>query len=124
MKASRFLTVLITFVLAFSVWGAPASVYAKSADTGSMVDASFTDAAKIKIVSLKVNNNTGGILYLNLSGPVNYSFVVARGQTTVFRNITPGKYRIFVRSSACGGSVTINKKLNGQVTLKMFVCKH
>ncbi len=124
MKASRFLSVLITFVLAFSVWGVPSSVYTKSAGTQGGVGDSFTiDLAKVKVASLTVTNRTGGTLYVSLSGPMNYSFAATNQGQTTFKNITPGKYTIVLRSSACGGSLTYNKKLSGKASLKPIVCR-
>ena len=124
MNGSRFLTVLITFVLAFSVWGVPSSVYAGSAENPGGADVSFTvDAAKVKIASLIVTNRTGGTLYVRLSGPASYFFAATKQGKTTFTNITPGKYTIVLTASACGGSLTYTKKLSGKASLKPIVCR-
>lgn len=78
---------------------------------------------KQKAASLTVDNRTGGTLYVTLSGPRAYSFSASQQGKTTFEGIEPGKYTITIRSSACGGSVTLNRKIDGKVNLKQFFCR-
>lgn len=78
---------------------------------------------KQQAASLTVDNRTGGTLYVTLSGPRTYSFSTSQQGKTTFDGIEPGKYTITVRSSACGGSVTISRKIDGKVSLKQFFCR-
>jgi hypothetical protein len=80
------------------------------------------DKKNQKVSSLTVDNRTGGTLYVNLSGPKNYYFYTSKQGKTTFENIDPGTYSITVSSSNCSGSLTYNKKFNGKVSLKPFVC--
>jgi len=60
------------------------------------------------LAKLTVINDTGGILYLNLKGPVNYRHVIPPGTTRI--NIIKGTYE-FTGSTNCGSnSGTINAK--------------
>lgn len=119
MKILRLFPILIAIVLVLSLSG-PAPVEAKGLENGYTVS---IDLAKTKVGSLVVDNRTGGTLYVALSGNVNYNFAATNQGKTTFPNITPGKYQITVRASACGGSLTINKKIQGKTTLKPFVCR-
>jgi hypothetical protein len=80
------------------------------------------DKKNQKISSLVVDNRTDGTLYVNLTGPKNYYFSTSKQGKTTFENIDPGTYTITVSSSNCSGSLTYNKKFNGKVSLKPFVC--
>jgi len=80
------------------------------------------DKKNQKISSLVVDNRTGGTLYATLTGPKNYYFYTSKQGKTTFENIDPGTYSITITSSNCSGSLTFNKKFNGQVSLKPFVC--
>jgi YHS domain-containing protein len=80
------------------------------------------DKKSQKVSSLTVDNRTGGTLYINLTGPKTYYFSTSARGKTVFKDIDPGTYTITVSSSACSGSLSYNKKFNGNVSLKPFVC--
>lgn len=77
-----------------------------------------------KVADLTVDNRTGGTLYISLKGPANYNFSTSKNGKTTFKDILPGKYEITVRSSACSGSLTYNRKLEGKVSLKQFYCSN
>lgn len=78
---------------------------------------------KQKVGSLTVDNQTGGTLYVTLSGPKTYYFNTSKRGKATFEGIEPGKYTITIRSSACGGSVQLTKNINGKVNLKQFYCR-
>jgi hypothetical protein len=123
MKGLRFLIIMVAVVLAFSAW-APSPAYAKPAETQATIGVSTTvDFCKTKTGSLSVTNKTKGTLYVSLSGPAFYSFSTSKQGKTTFKNIMPGTYTITVRASACGGSLTYNKKIKGNASLKTFVCR-
>jgi hypothetical protein len=75
-----------------------------------------------KVSSLRVDNRTGGALYVILTGPRTYYFSTFTSGVTTFNNIDGGKYTISVTSSACGGALTYTKNFNGKVSLKPFIC--
>ena len=76
-----------------------------------------------KVAKLTVTNQTGGTLYITLSGPTTYYFTADKKGKNVFNDIMPGKYDISVRSSSCGGTLSYFKRLEGNVSLPSFVCK-
>jgi hypothetical protein len=117
-------TIVLLTVLIMSAWGrAPA--YAKQPDTASESTVSLTiDFAKTKLAKLRVDNRTGGTLYVSLSGSRNYYFSTSKQGKTTFQNIQAGKYTVTVRASACSGSLTYKRNMKGgTTTLKPFVCK-
>ncbi len=120
MKTLRFFTLVLVAVLLFSTW---APVYAKPADTSPT---SSVDLAKAKLAKLKVNNQTGGTLYVSFSGPRGYSFSTAKqGKTTFEPVIQPGKYNITVRTSGCPGQLNYKRNVKGgTVNLPTFICRH
>lgn len=93
------------------------TVCAKKADKNK-------DKSKEKAGSLTVDNKTGGTLYVSLTGPKAYYFNTSKQGKTTFDGIDAGKYTITVRSSACGGSLTYTKNINGKTSLKPFICRH
>ena len=109
MKIMRLVTIFIIMLMAFEFLAPAQTAVALSPD-------------KEKTASLTVNNQTGGTLYVSLSGPKAYSFAATSPGKTTFSNITPGKYTITIRTSACGGSLTYSKNLKGKENLKQFVC--
>jgi hypothetical protein len=119
MKTLRLFTIIMLAVLVLSSW-APAPVYAKGSDT------LVVDLAKAKLARLRVNNRTGGTLYVRFSGAFSYSFAASNpGKTTFESTIQPGKYTVTVTSSACSGQLTYKKKVKGgTVSLPPIVCKH
>jgi hypothetical protein len=117
MKLSRFYIAMLVAVLAFSTMAA-APAYARSAGAKSTGDW----AKKSKIASLTVDNRTGGVLYVHLSGAANYSFAATKQGKTTFSNITPGQYSIVVTTSACHGSLSYNKNIKGKSSLKPVTC--
>jgi YHS domain-containing protein len=116
MKIIRFLNPLIVFVVALTLLG-PSPVYAQSINSINSVEFAAT-AAGGKTATLVVQNESGGTLYVNLSGPKTYYFSTSKAGQTQFTNIEPGKYTITIRASTCGDVVTVVKKLDGKVNLK------
>ena len=125
MKTLRLFTIIILAVLVLSSW-APAPVYAKQPDTASSSTTLVAALAKTKLARLRVNNKTGGTLYVSFSGDRGYSFSTSnQGKTTFEPVIQPGKYTITVRASTCNGQLTFRKKVKGgTVSLPVFVCRH
>jgi len=125
MKTLRLFTIVLLAVLLVSTW-APAPVYAKLSDPASTSTTSLiVDLAKTKLAKLRVQNRTGGTLYVSLSGTRSYSFSTSnQGRTTFDPVIEPGKYTVTVRASACGGTLTYKKNVKGgTVSLPPIVCK-
>lgn len=120
MKLTRFLSVCIIAALAVTIF-LPTPVYAQPPSPGETFD--LVIAANQKPAKLVVQNESGGTLYVNLSGPKSYNFSTSKAGRAEFGNIEPGKYTITIRSSACGGSVTLNRKIDGKVNLKQFFCR-
>jgi len=125
MKSLRLFTILMLAILVLSMW-TPAPVYAKqfgaaSASTTTLI----VDLAKVKLARLRVNNKTGGTLYVRFSGERSYSFATSsQGKMTFASIIQSGKYTITVTSSACSGQLTFRRKVKGgTVSLPGFVCK-
>jgi hypothetical protein len=65
------------------------------------------------VVNVKIRNNTGGYVQLNLSGPATYSFSLAPGSSTI--SVIKGKYQY--SAWGCGGaSISGTKQLGGGST--------
>lgn len=125
MKTLRLFTIMMLIVLVLSMW-TPAPVYAKQSVSASTSTASLVvDLAKVKLARLRVNNRTGGTLYVRFSGERSYSFAASsQGKTTFASIIQPGKYTITVTASACNGQLTFRRKVKGgTISLPAFVCK-
>jgi hypothetical protein len=124
MKTLRLFTIILLAVLILSSW-APAPAYAKQPANASSSTTLIADLAKTKLARLRVNNKTGGTLYLSFSGDRGYSFSTSnQGKTTFEPVIQPGKYTITVRSSACSGQLSYKRKVKGgTVSLPVFVCR-
>jgi hypothetical protein len=124
MKTLRLFTIIMIAVLVLSAW-APAPVYAKGSAGAPSVTVSVVDPAKTKLARLRVNNRTGGTLFVTFSGERGYSFSTSnQGKTTFESVIQPGKYTITVRASACSGQLTYRRKVKGgTVSLPAFVCR-
>jgi hypothetical protein len=124
MKTLRLFTIILLAVLVLSSW-APAPVYAKQPGNASSSTTLVADLAKTKLARLRVNNKTGGTLYVSFSGDRGYSFSTSnQGKTTFEPVIQPGKYTITVRSSACSGQLSYKRKVkSGTVSLPVFVCR-
>ena len=126
MKTLRLFTLMLLAVLVLSALG-PAPVYAKQDQTASGSTITLTiDLAKSKLAKLRVNNRTGGSLFVRLSGEYSYSFSTAKqGKTTFDAVIQPGKYTVTVTSSACSGELTLKRKVKGgTISLPPMVCRH
>jgi hypothetical protein len=126
MKTLRLFTIILLVVLVLSTW-APAPVYAKGPHTApSASNTLVVDPVKTKLAKLRVNNKTGGTLYVVFSGERGYSFSTSnQGKTTFEPVIQPGKYTITVRASTCSGQLTYRRKIKGgTVSLPAFVCRH
>lgn len=67
-----------------------------------------TKASQGKTVAVKIINNTGGTLTLNLSGPATYSFTFTTGTHTI--QVVPGTYTY--TAWGCGATATGTKKLS------------
>lgn len=125
MKALRLFTIITLAMLVLSALG-PAPVYAKQANSASEDTISLTlDLAKNKLARLRVNNRTGGTLYIRFSGDRSYSFSTSKqGKSTFESIIQPGKYTVTVTSSACSGELSYKRKVKGgTVSLPPFRCK-
>jgi len=126
MKTLRSFTFVLLAVLVLSIWS-PAPVYAQAANAGSETTVTLTlDLAKAKLAKLRVNNRTGGTLYVRLSGDRSYSFATSKpGKTTFESIIEPGKYTVTVTASTCNGQLTFKRKVKGgTLSLPGFVCKN
>jgi hypothetical protein len=65
------------------------------------------------VVNVKIRNNTGGYVQLNLTGPATYSFSLAPGNSTI--SVIRGKYQY--TAWGCGGaSISGTKQLGGGKT--------
>ncbi|RPJ22855.1 MAG: hypothetical protein EHM33_22490 [Chloroflexi bacterium] len=125
MKTLRLFTIVLLAVLVISTWG-PAPAYAKSADTAPTNSTSLTvDLAKTKLARLRVNNKTGGTLYVSFAGERSYNFSTSsQGKTTFDAVIQPGKYTVTVTTSACKGKLSFKRNVKGgTVGLPGFSCK-
>jgi len=125
MKTLRLFTIMMLIVLVLSM-STPAPVYAKqSGSTSTSTTNLVVDLAKVKLARLRVNNKTGGTLYVRFSGERSYSFAASsQGKTTFASIIQPGKYTITVTASACNGQLTFRRKVKGgTISLPAFVCK-
>jgi len=126
MKTLRLFTIMMLAVLVLSTW-VPAPVSAKQSNTASANTTTLVvDLAKTKLARLRVNNKTGGTLYVRFSGERSYSFAASsQGKTTFESVIQPGKYTITVTASTCNGQLTYRRKVKGgTVSLPVFVCRH
>ena len=122
MKTLRSFTILMLVVLVLSSW-APAPVYARF-EAASSKTSLVVDLATAKLARLRVNNRTGGTLYVRFSGERGYSFATSsQGKTTFQSVIQAGKYTITVTSSRCSGELTFRRKVKGgTVSLPAFSC--
>jgi hypothetical protein len=122
MKTVRLITFFIVAILVCSAW-TPFPVLAKAdaatATIGAGSVSSNVDLAVAKQVKLTITNNTGGAIYITLSGPRFYSFAATKQGKNTFM-IDKGKYTATIRASACGGVLT--KKVNGGGSLGTIVC--
>jgi hypothetical protein len=66
-----------------------------------------------KTIKIKIRNLTGSDLHLNLTGPVNYSFVLPPGTSNI--KILPGTYSHYFWSSCSSGSGSHEWKGNGWI---------
>ena len=123
MKTLRSFTLLMLAVLVLSSW-APAPVYAKGVEAASTNTTLVGDLAAAKLARLRVNNRTGGTLYVRFAGERGYSFATSsQGKTTFQSVIQAGKYTITVTSSRCSGELTFRRKVKGgTVSLPAFSC--
>jgi hypothetical protein len=115
MKKLSVLVSLTLVVLLGSLLLAP-SVSALTVDQPSFA------LADAKTAQLVVENRTTGTLYVTLSGPKTYWFNTAKQGKATFKDIEQGKYTITVTSTACTGSLTYEKAMKGNITLKGFKC--
>lgn len=116
---TRFLSIFIVLVLALTLL-APSTVFAQSAAPLDSVE--LVAAAGQTTASLTVNNVSGGTLRVALTGPKNYYFSTSNAGKATFTGIEPGTYKITLSANTCTDTVTVNKKLNGKVSLKDTVC--
>jgi len=125
MKTLRSFPFVLLAVLVLSIWS-PAPVYAQPARADSKTTVTLIlDPAKAKLAKLRVNNRTGGTLFVNLSGDRSYSFSTSKqGKTRFDAVIEPGKYTLTVRASACSGQLTLKRKVKGgTVSLPPISCR-
>lgn len=119
MKYTRLFSFFI--MVAFTVTALmPAPVYASQSEPGETFD--LVSQAAGKTATLIVNNESGGTLYVTLSGPKSYNFSTSKAGRAEFANIEPGKYKITLRASTCSDVITVNKSLDGKVSVKEQVC--
>lgn len=119
MKLTRFLKICIMVAFAITTL-IPTPAYAQPPAPGEAFD--LVIAANQKPAKLVVQNESGGTLYVNLSGPKNYNFSTSKAGRAEFGNIEPGKYKITLRASTCSEVVSVTKSLTGTVNLKEKVC--
>ena len=123
MKTVRLITFLIVAILVFSAW-TPTPVFASAGAAAASISASNVSASAdfttAKLVKLTITNNTGGTIYISLSGPRSYSFAATEQGKNVFM-IEKGKYTAIIRSNACSGTLT--KKVNGGGSLGTIICR-
>lgn len=62
------------------------------------------------LVKIVIQNNTGGYITLNLTGPSTYQFSLGTGKSTI--SVAKGTYQYVVYG--CGASLTGTKKFNGK----------
>jgi hypothetical protein len=124
MKTLRLFTILMLTVLVLSSW-APAPVYAKGSEVASANTTLAVDLAVVKLARLRVNNQTGGTLYVSFSGDRSYSFAASsQGRTTFESVIQPGKYIITITASRCSGELTLRRKVKGgTVSIPAIRCR-
>ncbi|MBN2502280.1 MAG: hypothetical protein JXB38_15965 [Anaerolineales bacterium] len=70
------------------------------------------DDAKKGTVKIRIQNDTGGLMTMNLTGPETYSFQLPAGKQRI--NVIAGTYQYTVW--ACGGYSTGTEKLKGSST--------
>jgi hypothetical protein len=123
MKTVRLITFLIVAILVFSAW-TPSPVLAKVDALATTIAADSVntnvDVATTKLVKLTIVNQTGGTIYISLTGPKFYSFAATNQGKNTFM-IEKGKYTAKIRAAACGGTLT--KKVNGGGSLGTIVCR-
>lgn len=124
MKTLRLFTTLMLVALVLSSW-APTPVYAKGPEAASTNTTLVLDLAAARLARLRVNNRTGGTLYVRFSGDYSYSFAASsQGKTTFASIIQPGKYTITITSSRCSGELTLRRKVKGgTVSLPGISCR-
>lgn len=123
MKTLRLIIILIVAMLVFSAWPPPPAYARADAATvtiGANDVGATVNAVETKLVKLTINNKTGGILYVTLTGPRSYSFAAQAGKTKY--EIESGKYSYTVRSSACGGSIKKNGNFKNGGTIGPYYC--
>jgi hypothetical protein len=124
MKTVRLVTFLVVAVLIFSAW-TPAPVFAKSETAplsiGTGAVSTNVVSATAKQVKLVVTNNTGGVIYITLTGTRSYYFAAAKQGKNVFM-IDKGRYEVILRTSACKGVVTKKRYEGGN--LGSYICRH
>ena len=125
MKALRLFTIVSLAVLVISAW-APAPAYAGQLGSSQAGNNLTVNPAAVKLAKLRVNNRSGGTLYISFSGPRGYFFAATnQGKTTFDSVIQPGKYTITVTASACSGKLTYKKTVKGGVvSLPPIICRH
>ena len=124
MKTLRLFTMLMLAVLVLSSW-VPAPVYAKGSEAASANTVLASDLAAVKLARLRVNNRTGGTIYVRFSGDRSYSFAASsQGKTTFESIIQPGKYVITITASRCSGELTLRRKVKGgTVSIPAISCR-
>ena len=78
---------------------------------GDKLNISCTKAKTGKEIAVTVNNQTGGTLYMTLTGPATYNFTIPAGKTKIY--VLKGTYEYSVWGS-CGsetGTANLNKKI-------------
>lgn len=122
MKNTRLITLLIIVILAISTW-TPSAVSAKSPESqpglapGSV--SLSVDPVTIKTVKLTIHNRSGGILFVTLEGPKNYSFTVVEDWAKFY--IEPGRYKVTAISTGCSKKHVQNKNMKKGGNLA-YVC--
>ena len=66
---------------------------------------------------VKIKNDTGGTIWLNLSGPANYNFTLAPGKTTI--TVLKGKYNFTIYGCG-GGSSTGTQQLKDNMEWRFW----
>lgn len=123
MKTVRLITMLVITMLVLSAW-TPTPVFAKAPDSSSPVTIL---AVRGTTGTLKIDNRTGGTIYIRLTdGPKGYYFVASKQGVNTFTGILPGRYNATFNTSACSGSATKRVKFvaGGIASLGRWRCLH
>jgi len=132
MKITRIIITVIATCLIFSAW-TPTPASAKAEDAQVITTSDFNGGlAYPKIGYVNIENRTGGILYVELTGDVygrgknaehwaSYNFSFSQ-QGKIRFQILPGRYTYTIRSSNCAGKRINTRIFTAETTLGIYTC--